>query len=251
MLYRCRRADAFLCALVAAALALLFGAAAPAELARVQQVLDGDSLRLVDGREVRLIGINAPEFGRDGRPHQPLAAAARERVRALVRARTVRLRYDDERFDRYGRALAYVELPDGRELQETLLREGFAWFVAIPPNVARLSSHRAAESQARRARRGIWALEAYRPIPAERLTPDDTGFARIVGTADRVSYDDGAAVLWLTARVHLMFPRAGGESPYAPRTLVGKRVLARGWLTEYKNGLRLRITHPAMLEVLP
>lgn len=224
---------------------------AGAEVARVQGVVDGDSLRLADGRDVRLIGINTPEFGKDGRPDQPLAAVARDRTRTLVQRRTVRLRYDDERFDRYGRTLAYAELPDGRELQEALLREGLAWFVAIPPNLARVSAYRAAEAQARAARRGVWALAAYQPLPAGRLTHDDTGFARILGTIAGVSYADGTALLRLTARVHLTLPYAGRDFPQAPETLVGKRVLARGWLTEYKNELRMRITHPAMLELLP
>lgn len=47
----------------------------------VRQVLDGDTVRLGDGRSVRLIGINAPELGRKGRPSEPYAEAARQRCR--------------------------------------------------------------------------------------------------------------------------------------------------------------------------
>lgn len=233
------------------ALVLAWTTGAYAELVRVRSVLDGDSLRLTDGREVRLIGINTPEFGKDGRPDQPLAAAARDRTRTLVQNRTVRLDYDAERFDRYGRTLAYVALADGRELQETLLHEGLAWFVAIPPNIARLAAHRAAETRAHRVGRGIWGLAAYAPVPAERLTRADTGFLRIVATVVSVDYRDGSALLHLAASVHLALPHVSGDFRQVPETLVGKRVLARGWLAEYKNALRMRITHPAMLEPLP
>ena len=52
----------------------------------VRQVVDGDTLRLVDGRSVRLIGINAPEIGRKGRTSEPYAEAARRRLQALVKA---------------------------------------------------------------------------------------------------------------------------------------------------------------------
>lgn len=52
----------------------------------VRQVVDGDTLRLVDGRSVRLIGINAPEIGRKGRTSEPYAEAARRRLQALVNA---------------------------------------------------------------------------------------------------------------------------------------------------------------------
>lgn len=53
---------------------------------QVRQVVDGDTLRLVDGRSVRLIGINTPEVGRKGRSSEPYAEAARRRLQALVNA---------------------------------------------------------------------------------------------------------------------------------------------------------------------
>jgi len=237
-------------AVLAAALAL--HASAYGEEARVARVLDGDSLRLADGREVRLIGINAPEFGKDGAPDQPLAAAARNRARALVENRTVRLDFDRERFDRYGRVLAYVTLPDGRDLQRTLLEEGLAWFVAVPPNVARLEAYREAEAAARRQRRGVWGLAVYEPVAAERLAPDHPGgFVRLVGTVRAVRYRREHVVLDLGNRVHLTLPRAVGSGFPPPATLTGQRVLARGWLTRHRSGLRLRLTHPAMVELIP
>lgn len=213
--------------------------------------LDGDSLLLADDRQVRLVGINAPDFGKNGRPDQPLARIARDRASVLTRGRTVRLVYDAERHDRYGRLLAYVFLPDGRELQEILLREGLAWFVAIDPNIARLTAHRAAEAEARAFRRGIWAEPQYEAVPAERLSPADTGFVRFSGLVVAVERHGDAIELQLTPQVRLVIApsvlAAFGQSPQALR---GKRVLARGWLAEYKNHLRLRITHPAMLELL-
>ena len=51
---------------------------------QVRQVIDGDTLRLQDGRSVRLIGINAPEIGRKGQSDEPYAVAARRRLQALV-----------------------------------------------------------------------------------------------------------------------------------------------------------------------
>ncbi|HEX7045575.1 MAG TPA: thermonuclease family protein [Burkholderiales bacterium] len=240
----------FAAAVLAAALAL--HASAYGEEAHVVRVLDGDSLRLADGREVRLIGINTPEFGKEGAPDQPLAAAARDRTRALVENRAVRLGFDRERFDRYGRTLAYVTLGDGRDLQRVLLEEGLAWFVAIPPNVARLDEYRAAEAAARRQRRGIWRLSVYEPVPAERLAPDHPGgFVRLAGTVRAVRFRRGFVLLALGNGVHLTLPRAADSGFPAPAALAGRRVLARGWLTRHRSGLRLRLTHPAMLELLP
>ncbi len=46
----------------------------------VQRVVDGDTVRLKDGRSVRMIGVNAPETGKKGRPDEPFAVAARQRL---------------------------------------------------------------------------------------------------------------------------------------------------------------------------
>jgi len=221
-----------------------------AETVRVQRALDGDSLLLADGRRVRLIGINAPELGRDGAPDEPLAAAARDRTMALVRNQAIRLVDDVERHDRHGRTLAYADLTDGRDLQELLIREGLSWFVAVAPNTARLDRYRVAEAEARRAGRGIWGRADYAPVPAEALAPGRTGFLRVSGTVSSGRRRGDAVELHLTAQVRLLILGAHGF-PRMARSLVGKRVVARGWLTEYKNGLRMRITHPAMLEVAP
>lgn len=234
---------------IAATLAVLMAlaAAGAAELARVEQALDGDSLRLADGRELRMIGINAPEFGRQGAPDETLAAAARDRVAALVEQRRVRLRYGPERHDRYGRTLAYVELPDGRDLQEILLSEGLAWFVAVAPNVAHVNDYRVTEAEARGRRRGVWGREEYRPVPAEALTSEHTGFRRVSGTVRAVRRRGERLELRLAPRVWLIVPRSIGGALEPP--VLGKQVLARGWLAEYKNSLRMRITHPSMLEL--
>jgi micrococcal nuclease len=229
--------------------AWLHPAAADA-LVRIDHALDGDSLLLADGRQVRLIGINAPEFGKDGTAAQPLAVEARDLLNALVRRQTVRLVYDRERVDRYGRTLAYAMLADGRDPQLLLLHAGLAWFVAVPPNVARLAAYRDAEAQARAARRGVWGRSEYEPVPAERLTRRHTGFIRLTGVVTSMRSGRHGSELVLAPGVRL-FISHGGEFATPPSLLNGKRVLARGWVTEYKTGFSLRITHPAMLDVLP
>ncbi|WP_423814444.1 thermonuclease family protein, partial [Pseudomonas viridiflava] len=76
----------------------------------VQRVVDGDSLRLSDGRSVRMIGLNTPELGKQGRSDEPLAVAARLRLQALVDASggRVGLRPGKQVKDHYGRTLAHI-----------------------------------------------------------------------------------------------------------------------------------------------
>src|SRR5690606_25342240 len=64
-----------------------FGEACPEitahERVRLSAVHDGDTLRLTDGRRVRLLAINAPELATDGKAEQPLARASRQAVEAF------------------------------------------------------------------------------------------------------------------------------------------------------------------------
>ncbi len=57
------------------------------ERVSVTHVYDGDTIKLDDGRKIRLIGINATESGRAGQPDQPFAAEARDRLRSLIKSR--------------------------------------------------------------------------------------------------------------------------------------------------------------------
>ncbi len=247
----------------------LFTAAAvlaATETAEVRHVLDGDTVILRNRRHVRLIGINAPELGKDGAPDQPLAARARDRLAQLVRGQRVTLAFEREHQDHYGRLLAHVYLPDGRDVEEILLREGLAWAVAVPPNVGKLAVLLAAENEARGTGHGVWGESVYAPTPAERLTTQDTGFRFIEGTIRRRAQRHNVIYLDLTPSVAVLIPGkdwkkyfdvqgstnvAGGRKPGAthdnPSALVGRRVIARGWLTESKGRLHLRVSHPAML----
>lgn len=224
---------------------------AAGETATVRHVLDGDSFILADGREVRLIGVNAPEMGKDGQPGQPLAKQARHRLSALIKGKPLLLTAGRERRDHYGRWLMHARLPDGTSVEEILLREGLAWAIAVPPNVDRLDRLLGAETEARAARRGVWGEAAYAPKPAAQLTAEDTGFRFIEGTIQRHARGRQVIYFDLAPSVALVVPRADWQKYFngngKPSDWVGRRVTARGWLTEYKGRLHLRVPHPAML----
>jgi endonuclease YncB( thermonuclease family) len=222
---------------------------AATEIAEVRHVLDGDTVILRNSQHVRLIGINAPELGKDDAPDQPLAARARDRLAQLVRGQRVTLAFERERQDHYGRLLAHVYLPDGRDVEEILLREGLAWAVAVPPNVGKLAVLLAAENEVRGTGRGVWDESAYAPTPAEQLTAQDTGFRFIEGTILRYQSHRKLIYFDLSPRVALVVTREDWKKYHhgIPRDWVGRRIVARGWLTDSKGRLHLRVPHPAML----
>jgi micrococcal nuclease len=125
------------------------GARALAMSGAVVRVADGDTVT-VDlsggGRErVRVLGIDTPELGECG------GTSARAATRALALAKRVSLATDatqGER-DRFGRLLAYVELPGGRDLGNELLRRGLARVYVYDRPFERLDAYRRAEAAGR------------------------------------------------------------------------------------------------------
>jgi len=121
----------------------------------VTRVVDGDTLIAKVGRtkeRVRLLGIDAPEVG------ACYSAQATARARGLSLNRRVHLIGDrsQARRDRHGRLLAYVQLPNGRDLGHDLIAGGFSKVYVYDRPFARLSAYRASESVARKGRSGLW-----------------------------------------------------------------------------------------------
>jgi endonuclease YncB( thermonuclease family) len=128
----------------------------PPQQARVIQVLDGDTLILAGGKSVRLLGLDAPEMERDGRPAEFLAHKSKAFLTDLAQGKMVRLEYDQLRYDHYGRVLAYLFLPDNLLINAELLRQGLARVYFHAPNVRYRDLLLAAQTEALDARRGLW-----------------------------------------------------------------------------------------------
>lgn len=128
----------------------------PPREAKVTRVIDGDTAVLEGGPRVRFLGIDAPEMERDGRPADFLAHQSKDYVVELIQGKTVRLEYDRERYDRYGRLLAYLYLPDGAMVNLAVVRQGLARVYSQAPNVRHREALNAAQQEAIAAGRGLW-----------------------------------------------------------------------------------------------
>lgn len=126
--------------------------------AYVTRVVDGDTIEVRLGGEredVRYIGVDTPETVEPGEPVRCYGPAASRFNHRLVEGRRVRLVFDRERRDDYGRLLAYVYLGD-RLVNAELLRGGLARTLEIPPNDRFADRFRRLEMGAARAGRGLW-----------------------------------------------------------------------------------------------
>jgi len=142
---------------------LLMPLASYAQNVRFLNLIDGDSLRVEsEGRavEVRLIGIDAPEWG------QEYSIQAKAHAMNFCYGKELRLEFDEGRKDRYGRTLAYVWCGD-KMLNEEMVRAGMAIVVKVKPNERYYDRLKAVENAARRERCGFWLRGGLAQTPAE------------------------------------------------------------------------------------
>lgn len=130
--------------------------------ATVKTVIDGDTIVVrIGGRDenVRLLGIDTPETHKPDTGVECFGPEASDRLAALLpQGTTVRLVRDVEARDRYGRLLAYVYRDsDGLFIDVTMVSEGYAGTLPIPPNLAHRGELDAAAAAAQTARRGLWS----------------------------------------------------------------------------------------------
>lgn len=132
---------------------------------RVVRVVDGDTLALhINGKTetIRLIGVDAPESVRPGKPVECFGKEASVKLKELLEGGQVRLEQDitqDDK-DRYGRLLRYVFLEDGRLANQLILEEGYAYEYTYEAPYAYQAEFKAAEERARSGKHGLWADKA-------------------------------------------------------------------------------------------
>jgi endonuclease YncB( thermonuclease family) len=163
------RSIAFTCT-VLLAVGCAHQAAAADGRATVVRVIDGDTIVVhIGGHDetTRILGIDTPETHKPDTPVECYGPEASDRMAALLpRGTTVRLVRDVEARDRYGRLLAYVYRDsDGLFVDVTMVSEGYAGILAIPPNLAHRGELDAAAAAAQTARRGLWQACGGNHVP--------------------------------------------------------------------------------------
>ena len=217
---------------------------------RISGIIDARSFRLQDGREVRLAGIE-PVL-REGASGQALAK--------ILDSRDVALRGEDDTPDRYGRQYAFVFLGSSESsVQEELLSQGEAFVSTTVTERECASALIAAETAARRAKRGIWADPA---VIKNTESPGDilTGIGRFTlvegkvlsvrqaGTTTYLNFGrnwtrDFAATI--PKRALAVFEAAG----ILPKSFENRRIRVRGFV-EAHGEPRIDVLRVGQIELL-
>lgn len=233
----------------------------------VTRIVDGETVALDDGTELRLIGALAPraiDAGAD--PGMwPLEVAAQEELRALILGKSIELAFGGERADRHGRlqGQAFSMEADGRRrwVQGRLLEQGLARAYVQAGNRACGKELLRAEDTARRARRGLWADAAYRVRSADasrELMRYRSTFQVVEGRIARVAQVRGAIYLNFGAnrRAFAVSLRRGdrelllGAHVGDAKALEGKLVRVRGWIEHQRHGPTMDLSKAGLLETI-
>ncbi|MEI7933083.1 MAG: thermonuclease family protein, partial [Alphaproteobacteria bacterium] len=182
---------------------------------------------------------------------EPLADEARALLAGAVLGKPVTLLYGGLKRDRYERALAHVRVDAGRRwMQGEILAAGLARVRTYPDSRAMAAEMLEAEAEARRAGKGLWALDAYKVLlPYE--CPGKSGFQIIEGKVSKVAVGGGAVLLdFLSGGARAEIPRfVSADFAAAGHALEGLKdrlVRIRGPL---RDGV-IRLDHPETLELL-
>jgi|SRR3989344_3004949 len=91
------------------------------ETAKVQRVIDGDTIEIENKTSVRLLGINTPEKG------EIYYNEAKRFLEDLVLNKTIILEFSKNKYDMYDRTLAYI-FKDNENINLKIIEEGFGNF---------------------------------------------------------------------------------------------------------------------------
>jgi hypothetical protein len=216
---------------------------------RVVEIVGPLALRVEDGAELRLAGIEVGDEEAD---------AATAAVRTILGEEALVLTRPAGGWDRWGRELALAETPDGRSLQEELLRQGLAFAAPDGADDAEDRRHLEIEAAAREGRRGIWGRRPGPIRPAERVRAPQGAFVLVEGrvlavaeTADHLYLNFGSDRRTdFTLRAARADARRWERQGFVPAALRGRRVRARGWLMQ-GGGPMIELVTPHQVEILP
>jgi endonuclease YncB( thermonuclease family) len=123
--------------------------------AKVVRVVDGDTIEIEGGKTVRYIGMDTPETVKPNTPVQCYGKEASEKNKELVEGKEIAMEKDVSETDRYGRLLRYVFV-DGVFVNDYLVKEGYAYSSAYPPDVKFQDMFRDSQKEAQEQKQGLW-----------------------------------------------------------------------------------------------
>jgi len=165
----------------------------------VKSIIDGDTIELAGGKRVRYIGIDTPETMRRVGDKwvyfpEPYAQAAKDLNTSLVLNQKVRLEYDEDKEDKYGRLLAYVYVDDTM-VNLKMVRDGYALVYTFPPNVKYYKKLVAEQETAKDDPAGLW--REVESIGPDEIYDYEGSVKKVWGRVSDISFSGAGLIMHL------------------------------------------------------
>ncbi len=230
--------------------------------ARVDKVLDGNTVLMKDGKIIRLLAIDYP-FVPGQQDSLPVIAGKTMLERLLPEGTDVMLYQTRDqkipRMNRMGQILAHlVNKKTGQWINGEMIRSGVAWTATDAANPDMAADLYGLEEKARAESKGLWDKNS----PFGLLTPDTAAqgigtFRLVEGTINRAATSKNNLYLnfgndWrkdFTVMVTPALRRKMSQNGLDPMALSGTKVRVRGWLREW-NGPFMELETVERMEIL-
>jgi micrococcal nuclease len=216
---------------------------------KIKKIYDGDTVELEDGRKIRLLAINTPEVQHKDKMGEAGGDEAKVWLINKLQHAKVRLVFDVERTDKYGRTLAHLFTDKKEHINLSLVKEGLAAVSIYPPNLLYVNELVAAGNKAEQDRLGIWRRPEYAAMPVGNLTSaGHPGWSRLVGKVTAIRNTTKSIYLVFSGRFEARIERRWQSIFPDVNDYLGKTLEVRGWLSKSRNHFSLLIRHPSAIK---
>jgi len=213
---------------------------------KVAYVYDGDTIKLENGKKIRLLGIDTPEVASHYQKATPGGNAAKKWLKKQLDGSDVYLEYDQQQRDKYKRLLAHVFLENGEHINTALVKNGLAIVNLFPPNFRYKDELLAAQKVAQQQQLGMWAMKRYQLTSADKVRKV-SGWKRYQGTVQSIKNNRKTVRLILNKKLSVKIAKEHLYLFPDLESYVGQSVEVRGWLSGKKAPFSILVRHPSAL----
>ena len=234
-------------------LCLLLQCSSQADYGTVTIVYDGDTIQVQlttgEKEKIRLIGVDAPETGADDKKTRLKALFSKRFAFKFLYKKKVKIEYDWEKRDKYGRLLAYIWTEDGTFFNEFIIRKGFAAaYTRFKYKTEFKERFLQAEEYAKTRGNGLWKKEPF-PLIQSRETSKYMGQLVSYEFVCEKIEDKGNLLLLVSKKDNFGVPVYKKYLHFFPeiQSWVGKRLIISGLLEEYNGQPQIMLFLPSQL----
>jgi len=182
-----------------------------------KKVIDGDTIELITGEKLRLIGVDTPEFHHPLKPTQYYTKESILFLKRIVEGKKIRIEFDEKKYDKYNRLLGYVYLENGTFVNAEIIKQGYGFVLDKFP-FKYINEFKEYERIAKEKELGLWKSKGE--FELQWIQKQGKKPIELYGMANN---------LWGIKYGKFIKPRISSEN------LISELEILRRWIDEYSN----------------